>query len=68
MPRKNDLNARFQSISGAARITGLSQKYIRQGCKEKTIPHIMVGRDYRVDMALFHEQLNGESLEGCQYG
>lgn len=66
MARTNDRNARYQSISAAADITGLSTKYIRQGCIEKTIPHIRVGRDYRVDMQLFNEQLTNESLEGCR--
>ena len=65
MARKINKDARYQPINTAADITGLSRKYIRQGCIEKTIPHIRVGRDYRIDMELFYEQLTKESLEGC---
>ena len=56
-----DRNAPFQSIRETSRITGLSQKYIRTGCKNGTIPHIMVGVDYRVNVPLFLEQLDLES-------
>jgi len=58
-----DKTALFQSIRGASEITGLSQKYIRDGCRTNTIPHVMCGSDYRINMALFMEQLNRES--GC---
>ncbi len=56
-----DRSAPMQSITGAAFLTGLSQSYIREGCKAGTIPHIRVGTDYRVNMPLFMEQLNRES-------
>ena len=61
--RKLDLEAPFQTISGAARITGLAQCYIREGCKQKTIPHIRCGQEYRINMPLWMEQLNAESTK-----
>lgn len=51
----------FQSIRGAAEITGFSTKYLRDGCRAGRIPHVRVGADYRVDMPLFLAQLRAES-------
>lgn len=53
-----DYNAVFQPIRGASEITGLSQRFIRDGCKSGWIPHILCGTDYRVNMPLFLKQLN----------
>lgn len=62
MRRKEiDRNAVFQPIRGAAEITGLSQSYIRAGCKENRIPHIMCGADFRVNMPAFLSMLDEES-------
>lgn len=33
----------FQKIPDASRTTGLSQYYLRKGCKEGTVPHIKSG-------------------------
>lgn len=67
--RKNakeiDPSAVFQSITGAAVITGLSTKYLRRGCIAGEIPHIKIGPDYRINMPLFFEQLNNESRGNC---
>ena len=40
----------FMTIKEASTYTGLSQNYIRTGCKNKSIPHIMVGTKYMVDV------------------
>ena len=58
---KNSPDAIFQSVRSASEITGLSMKYIRAGCRNNTIPHIMCGVDVRVNMPLFLERLNEES-------
>lgn len=55
----------FQRYRGAAAITGLSYKYIRDGCLNGTIPCIMVGSDRLVNMPLFLEQLNEVSRGNC---
>ena len=57
-------NAIFQPYRVAAEITGLSYKYIRDGCLSGKIPSIRVGADMRVNMPLFIEQLNKESFQG----
>ena len=62
--RTLDPTAPFQSISAAARLTGLAQCYIRDGCKKKTIPHIRCGQEFRINMPLWLEQLNAESARG----
>lgn len=49
LPQQND-SAPFQRIPAACRITGLSQSYIRAGCKAGTIPHVMCGKQYMVNV------------------
>ena len=36
----------FQKIAEACKTTGLSQYYLRQGCKDGTIPHVKSGGVY----------------------
>ena len=36
----------FQKIPDACRTTGLSQYYLRKGCKDGSIPHIKSGPTY----------------------
>lgn len=61
----------FQTIPEAARSTGLSQYFIRNGCKAGTVPHIVVhgpkGKapgKYMVNVPLLLEQLNAVSMGG----
>lgn len=51
----------FQPIRGASEITGLSQKFIRDGCKNNRIPHVMCGSDFRINMPMLLAQLDRES-------
>lgn len=66
MSRKKEIDpkARYQSVRGAAEITGLSRHFILNGCKAGTVPHIKVGVDYRIDMPLFFQQLENLSAAG----
>ena len=62
MPRRTfDPNAPYQSINNTAYLTGFSRGYIRDGCKSGTIPHVMCGQEYRVNVPLFLQQLETES-------
>lgn len=62
MPRKKiNPDAPFQPISRSVYITGLSDAYLRTGCKARTIPHIKVGSDYRINIPLLLAQLDAES-------
>lgn len=56
-----DRDAIFQSPRGAAIISGLSKRFILEGCKTGVIPHVMCGGDYRVNMPLFLAQLDAQS-------
>lgn len=40
----------YQKISEACRTTGLSQFFLRSGCKNGTVPHIKSGSTYYVDV------------------
>ena len=59
--RKMDSNARFLSPRVAAEQIGISYKQIYAGCQNGTIPHIRVGRDYRIDMEEWGRMLTEES-------
>lgn len=59
--RRFDPTAPYQGIPGASRISGLSRGFIRDGCKAGTIPHLMVGGEYRICMSLFLQQLEAEA-------
>ena len=63
--------APFQTIPEAARLTGLSQYFIRNGCRAGTVPHIVVhgpkGKSpgkYMVNVPLLLERLNAASMGG----
>jgi excisionase family DNA binding protein len=64
--RTVDLDAPFLTIRNAARLTGLSMGYIRDGCKNGTIPHLKTGNEYKINIKLFLRQLDGESLENLR--
>ena len=49
-PKTVDRDLPYQSIRAAAEITGLSRKYIYEGCKSGKILYRKVGTDYRVYM------------------
>ena len=57
---KNDA-APFQRIPDACRITGLSQTYLRAGCRAGTIPHTKTGNVYLVNVPGLLRQLDAES-------
>ena len=57
-----DREAAFQSVRGASEITGLSTKFLREGCRNGTLPHIRVGNDYRLNMRLLLERLDELSV------
>lgn len=62
MPRVTPQNdkAPFQRVPAACRITGLSQTYLRAGCKDGTIPHIKSGSIYYINVPALLKKLNDE--------
>lgn len=53
--------ADYQKITDAARTTGLSCYFIRNGCKAGTIPHIRSGMTYYVNIPALLQKLDAES-------
>lgn len=52
--------APFQKIPMASQITGLSQFYLRNGCKNGTVPHVMSGTTYMVNVPALLRQLDAD--------
>ena len=51
----------LQTIAHASRITGLSQCSIRSGCRAGTVPHVMAGNTYMVDVPLLIERIHTQA-------
>jgi len=66
--RKTDATAPYQSIRGTARVTGLSMFYLRERCKARTIPVLMVGGEYRIFLPGLLAQLEREASAGAEKG
>lgn len=50
--------APLQSIDNTARLTGASRFFIRNGCRDGSIPCIKSGSKYMVNLPLFLEMLD----------
>ena len=57
--------APFQKIPEACKTTGLSQYFLRKGCKDGSIPHIKSGPTYYVNVPALLAQLNAEPCSGA---
>lgn len=49
--------APFQKIADASRITGLSQYFLRNGCKSGAVPHIKSGTTYFINVPALLKKL-----------
>ena len=62
----------FQKIPDAVRSTGLSAFYLRNGCKDGTVPHIRSGKTYYINVPALLRQLGVEDSKNTkevrQYG
>ena len=54
--------APFQKIPDACKTTGLSQYFLRKGCKDGSVPHIKSGPTYYVNVPALLEQLDMEAF------
>lgn len=54
----------FQKIAEASRTTGLSQYYLRNGCKNGTIPHVKSGTVYLVNVPALLKMLGAWDEKG----
>lgn len=48
----------FQKIPEACRTTGLSQYYLRKGCKNGSVPHTKSGSTYYINIPELLKRLN----------
>lgn len=59
--------APLQSIRDASVTTGLSMCFLRSGCKDGTVPHVMAGGKYMINVPALYRILNvpvgGESAD-----
>lgn len=53
----------FQKIAQASRTTGLSQYYLRRGCRDGSIPHTKSGQTFFVNVPALLRQLGADSGE-----
>lgn len=58
----------FMKIKDACAVTGLSQYFLRSGCKDGSVPCIRSGTVYLINVPMLIEKLNRESLarDGCK--
>ena len=56
-------NTPFQKIPEACRTTGLSQHFLRKGCRAGTIPHVKSGDIYYINVPALLRQLGAEGGE-----
>lgn len=51
----------FQKIADAVKTTGLSAYFLRQGCRDGSVPHIKSGSVYFVNIPALLRKLGAES-------
>ena len=50
----------FLKIAEASCATGLSQHYLRKGCRDGSVPHVMSGTVYLVNVPALLRKLNAD--------
>ena len=55
----------FGSVKDAATVTGLSQKFIRDGIKSGLVPHVLAGNKYIINIPALIEVIDAESKNVC---
>ena len=53
----NIANIPFLKIRDASKVTGLSQYFLRRGCRAGTVPHVRSGTVYLVNIPALLRQL-----------
>lgn len=56
----------FMTLKETCQHTGLSVYSLRQGVKDGTIPHVVRGGKYLVNVPMLLERMNQESVEKCK--
>ena len=50
----------FLKIDDASRVTGLSRFFLRRGCRDGSVPHVMSGAVYMVNIPALLRKLNAD--------
>lgn len=50
----------FQKIAEASKTTGLSQYYLRNGCRDGSVPHIKSGTVYLINVPALLKNLGAD--------
>lgn len=53
----------FQKIPEASQTTGLSRFFLRNGCRDGTVPHIKSGTVYLINVPKLLRQLDADGKE-----
>lgn len=53
----------FKKIKDAATVTGLSQFFLRRGCKDGSVPCVKSGATYYVNIPLLLEKLSAKEAQ-----
>ena len=56
----NITEAPFQKIPAASKTTGLSQYFLRNGCKDGSVPHVKSGTTYLVNVPALLKKLGAD--------
>lgn len=56
----NITEAPFQKIPVASKTTGLSQYFLRNGCKDGSVPHVKSGTTYLVNIPALLKKLGAD--------
>lgn len=62
MRKKYDPTLKFQTITEAARTTGLSQYSLRRGTKDGSVPHVKSGNRTLINIPLLLEYMDRQSV------
>lgn len=57
------MEKQFLKIRDAATATGLSQYFLRNGCKDGSVPHIKSGKVYLVNVPALVRKLDADSVQ-----
>lgn len=60
--KKSNTSTPFLKLSDTCRVTGLSEYFLRNGCKDGNIPHVKSGKTYYVNVPALMEKLNKEGV------
>lgn len=53
-------NPPFQKITKASKTTGLSQYFLRNGCKDGSVPHVKSGTTYLINVPALLKKLGAD--------